>query len=595
MPKPVLVFDLEIYVDYFLCSFKNIETGNVREFEMFDGQPFDAETVRKILRQSLVVGFNSNGFDLPTLSMALSGADNAKIKRASDSIILNNLRSWQLEKKFNFKTLSTTDHIDLIDVAPGMASLKIYGGRMHCPKMQDLPIDPSASISPADRESLKAYCRNDLGVTEMLYRRLLPQIQLRTEMSAQYGMDLRSKSDAQIAEYVIKAQVSELTGKEITRPEIDAGTQYKYKAPGYIGFKTPVLCEILEHLRTTPFVVVDSGKVEEPSWMKRLKVSIGGSVYKMGIGGLHSTESSIAHHADENTVLLDRDVASYYPNIILSLGLRPKHMGEAFTKVYRGIVERRLAAKRSGDKVTDAVLKITINGSFGKFGSKWSVLYSPDLLIQTTVTGQLALLMLIERIEAEGISVVSANTDGVVIKCPKSKMDALEQVFFEWETATGFETEETRYVALFSKDVNNFVAIKTDGSHKAKGVYAPGGLAKTPSNAVCVEAVLANLKHGVAVEDTVHGCWDVTKFVTVRAVKGGAVDQSGGYLGKAVRFYNATGVTGQLTYKVNGYAVPRTEGASALMDLPAEFPDDINLDWYVDEAHSILKDIGATA
>ena len=47
-------------------------------------------------------------------------------------------------------------------------------------------------------------------------------------------------------------------------------------------------------------------------------------------------------------------------------------------------------AKRTGDKVTNEAMKIMINGSFGKFGSKWSVLYSPDLLIQTTVTGQLA-------------------------------------------------------------------------------------------------------------------------------------------------------------------------------------------------------------
>ena len=36
------------------------------------------------------------------------------------------------------------------------------------------------------------------------------------------------------------------------------------------------------------------------------------------------------------------------------------------------------------------------------------------MLIQTTVTGQLALLMLIENIELAGFTVVSANTDGIV-------------------------------------------------------------------------------------------------------------------------------------------------------------------------------------
>ena len=245
-------------------------------------------------------------------------------------------------------------------------------------------------------------------------------------------------------------------------------------------------------------------------------------------------------------------------------------------------------------KVDDSSGKIQINGSFGKLGSKWSILYSPDLLIQTTVTGQLALLMLIEQIELQGIPVVSANTDGIVIKCPKVKIDTLNTVINAWETTTGFETEEARYAALYSRDVNNFIAIKTDGGHKAKGVYAPSGLAKTPSNTVCVEAALAYVKHGTPVEDTVHGCWDITKFVTVKRVTGGAVDQSGAYLGKAVRFYKALGVTGGLTYKLNGKLVATSDGTRALMNLPADFPLDTDLDWYVAEANQILTDIGAT-
>lgn len=62
--------------------------------------------------------------------------------------------------------------------------------------------------------------------------------------------------------------------------------------------------------------------------------------------------------------------------------------------------------------------KIVLNGTFGKLGSKYSFLYSPNLMIQVTITGQLALLMLIEALEAAGISVVSANTDGIVSRCP---------------------------------------------------------------------------------------------------------------------------------------------------------------------------------
>ena len=573
--------------------FGNVATGNTRAFELFADTPLDMDTIRSIVAKFTLVSFNGNNFDMPLLSLALSGADNQVIKNASDAIILNNLRGFALERKFKFKTMTKVDHIDLIEVAPGMVSLKIYGGRLHCKKMQDLPIDPSASISVADRELLKTYCANDLQVTQALYLKLAPQIELRAQMGKTYDLELRSKSDAQIAETVIRTQVKAITGVMPERPIIEGGTLYQYSAPSYIRFSSAPLEAVLSMVQATKFRVIDSGKVIEPDELKNAKVAIGASVYRMGVGGLHSTESSTSHVADEKTLLIDRDVASYYPSIILGSSLAPVHMGEPFLRVYRDIVEQRLAAKHAGDKVKADALKITVNGSFGKFGSKWSALYSPDLLIQTTLTGQLALLMLIEALEASGIAVVSANTDGVVIKCPVSKQDVMDDIVFEWETCTGFNTEATNYRALYSRDVNNYLAFKLGGGFKAKGAYASAGLSKNPSNEICTEAVVAFLNDGTAIEDTVHACWDISRFVTIRSVKGGAIDQQGHYLGKAVRWYYSTAAQGPIRYRLNHYTVARSDGAQALMELPDKFPSDVDFDWYIAEAQTILKDIGA--
>ena len=573
--------------------FGNVATGNTRAFELFEDHPLDMHTIRSIVAKFTLVSFNGNNFDMPLLSLALSGATNQAIKNASDAIILNNLRGFALERKFKFKTMTKVDHIDLIEVAPGMVSLKIYGGRLHCKKMQDLPIEPSASISVADRELLKTYCANDLQVTQALYLKLAPQIELRAQMGKTYDLELRSKSDAQIAETVIRTQVKAITGVMPERPIIEGGTLYQYSAPSYIRFSSAPLEAVLSMVQATKFRVIDSGKVIEPDELKNAKVAIGASVYRMGVGGLHSTESSTSHVADEKTLLIDRDVASYYPSIILGSSLAPVHMGEPFLRVYRDIVEQRLAAKHAGDKVKADALKITINGSFGKFGSKWSALYSPDLLIQTTLTGQLALLMLIEALEVAGIAVVSANTDGVVIKCPVSKQDVMDDIVFEWETCTGFNTEATHYRALYSRDVNNYLAFKLGGGFKAKGAYASAGLSKNPSNEICTEAVVAFLNDGTAIEDTVHACWDISRFVTIRSVKGGAIDQQGHYLGKAVRWYYSTAAQGPIRYRLNHYTVARSDGAQALMELPDKFPSDVDFDWYIAEAQTILKDIGA--
>lgn len=589
-----LICDTETYKDYFAAGFRNVETGNVRIFELYDGQPLDIQTLAAVLRKYRIVTFNGNDYDLIMLGAALAGANNARLKKISDHIIRNGMRGWQAADRLGV-TVPKVNHVDLIEVAPGIASLKIYGGRMHSQRLQDLPIDPDDSITPDLRPPLREYLHNDLQTTQDLYLQLLPQIELRERMGAEYGLDLCSKSDAQIAEAVITSEVSKVLGRQIQRPEVESGTAFQYRVPEFVRFTTPDLQAHLEVVRAAVFTVPDSGNVQMPKEIAEAEIRIGDGVYRLGIGGLHSSEKSVAHFADTQTLLVDRDVASYYPAIALRCGLAPSHLGKAYLQVYRSIVQRRLAAKRSGDKVTADSLKIVINSSFGKTGNKWSKLYSPDLLIQTTITGQLCLLMLIEALEQEGIPVVSANTDGIVIKCPTSRATMMDFVVWEWEQITGFETEATHYHALYSRDVNNYIAIKPDGGFKLKGVYAPAGLQKNPTNEICSGAVVKCLVDGTPIEDSILRCADIRKFLTLRQVKGGAVDQQGNYLGKAVRWYYARGVTGALTYKINGYTVARSEGARPLMELPKAFPDDVDFDWYINEARAILTDIGATA
>lgn len=584
-----LVYDIEIYSNYLLVSFLNVDTGNVRHLEAFDGQPLDIKTLRAILQRYRLVSFNGNNFDMPIIAAAIRGASVVELKRIADKIIVKGMKHWQLDI-----ALPDCDHIDLIEVAPGMASLKIYGGRLHAPRLQDLPIEPDASITPEQRPLLRQYCENDLRTTLALYRKLEPQIALRETMSAEYGIDLRSKSDAQIAEAVIRHEVEKRSGTRLRKqdPFHLAGTTFRYRPPQFLKFYTEALRQAFRTVTDAEFVVAHNGTVQMPKPIADLKIRVGDSVYQMGIGGLHSTEKSVARLADDDHLLIDRDVASYYPAIILNCDLKPAHMGEHFTQVYRSIVQRRLAAKRNGDKVTADSLKITINGSFGKFGSPYSALYSPTLLIQTTVTGQLSLLMLIEALESEGIPVVSANTDGIVMRCHRNRRDLMEYIVWEWEHLTGFETEATEYRAVYSRDVNNYIAIKPDGSFKLKGVFAPAALQKNPTNEICTGAVVKYLIDGVPVEDTIRACRDVTKFVTIRTVKGGAV-KDGVYLGKAVRWYYATGETGAIHYKLNGYTVARSEGAKPLMDMPDSFPPDVDYEWYVREANDLLADIGA--
>ena len=587
MSKPTYVFDLEIFKNYFLAAFLDVSSGKTHHFEMTDQRPLDLTALRALLQASRLISFNGTHFDLPLLTLALQGASCLAIKRAADRIIVNGLRHWDL----GIEPMAV-DHIDVMDVAPGQASLKLYGARMHAPKLQDLPLEPDASIDPAQHAMLRQYCENDLKTTLQLYETLSEQIALREQLGAHYGIDLRSKSDAQMAEAVIRLEVERASGKSIGKlnPERFAGKSFYFKAPAFISFHGSTLNDLLVQLHTTPFHIGAKGALVLPKELADCVVSLGNASYRLGIGGLHSSERSTSWLSDDDHQLIDRDVTSYYPSIILRCGLSPQALGSYFLPVYQSLVERRIAAKRAGDKVQADSLKITINGSFGKFGSPYSCLYAPALMIQTTLTGQLALLMLIESLQAEGIDVVSANTDGLVMYCAKQKLALADFTVWQWEQTTGFQTEATHYKALYSRDVNNYIAL-TESGYKAKGVFAASTLQKNPQADIVMQAVIQYLRQGTPIQTTIECCNDIRQFIAARTVKGGA-EKDGIALGRVARWYYAKKTDGVIQYQLNKYTVPKTQGAKPIMDLPDKFPDDVDRSWYIEEAHSLLDQLG---
>lgn len=611
-PKEEFLFDIEAYRNYYLAGFRHRASKKIVYIESTDQGDLDTDKINWILNSFCTVGFNSKGYDLPITSMALAGCSIMDMKNATNRIIIGQEPWHDVLKSYKVKCIEC-NHIDMIEVAPLFASLKIYGGRAHVDAMQDLPFHPDKALSTEQKVITRYYClKKDLNSTDTLRNILDEQITLREKMGKQYGLDLRSRSDAQIAEYVITEQVSSLNRKQIHRPKIPAGTLYRYNVPDYMRFESPLMKWALDIVARAKFIVADHGSIDMPPEINDLKITIGGSTYTMGIGGLHSTEKKTAHFQSEDEELWDFDVTGYYPRIILNQGIFPYHMGNNFLRVYNGIVENRVAAKNRGDKVIANSLKIVVNGSYGKLGSKYSNLYAPNLLIQVTMTGQLTLLLLIERLEMAGIRVVSANTDGIVVKPKKHQIDQMKAIVKQWERDTRFNMEETCYLFLGSKDVNNYIAVKKkydkvnkvwlnepDGV-KSKGIYAnPWSsnddksmwLHKNPTNTICIEAIEKLLTQGVPVVTTIRACRDIRKFISVRTVKGGAY-KDGIFLGKAIRWYYAEGETGTIVYALKGSKVPRSDGAKPLMDLPQDFPRDVDFDWYEKEAEKILKEIG---
>lgn len=593
--KEQITLDIECYCNYLLVMFKRVRDGQVISYEKFENSDLDTKSIHHILNKYLIITFNGNFYDICILEAALSGYSNEKIHEVSKALIDERMQPWQVRKQFGFRALKDIDTIDIISVMPLKASLKIYGGRLGAPTLQDLPIDPYQKIRNDQRPLMIKYCGNDLSLTQYCLEAIAGEIKLRGEMSKEYETDLRSKSDAQIAEAVISHEFQRLTGYKPNKVKIPSGTTFKFNPPASLKFKTEQLQDIFKQYCELPYWVEPSGHVgfKFKDGKTKLKFELGESTYTLGVGGIHSNEKKKTHIAEGDIILRDYDVASYYPNIILVNKLFPKTLGEIFLKVYKNIVDRRLKAKAEKNKIVNESLKIVINGTFGKLASKYSFLYAPDLMVHVTVIGQLSLLMLIESIELAGGRVISGNTDGIVVKMDKKLANKIDDIVSDWEFETGYEMESTDYLKLCSASVNAYIAVKdlTEDGVKSKGAYAEPSLKINPSTDICNHAVKLFIQKDIPIEETINNCKDIKKFVVVRTVNGGAI-HNGVLLGKAIRWYYSVNELDAIYYSTNGNKVPKSDGGKPCMVLPKEFPTDIDYGWYYQKAKTILKELG---
>lgn len=355
------VFDIEIIglaAPFFLVCAKIVETGETFSFwHHVEGDMGRLHTMLK--RPDLTwVSFNGIKFDAPLVSAAIGGKDVALLKRMASTIVNDeSMGWWQLPKLFDYDPIEF-DHIDLFETAPGVhISLKTFAGRLGYKTMVDMPFHHDQDLQPEDLPVLESYCRNDLGVTEALFNTLRTEITLREEMGEEHGLDLRSKSDAQVAEAILCKVAGIQKGKKVEIPSF-----VRYKAPDFIKTDSPIILELIEKLENHVFKINHAnGQVEAPDFLKN-PIKLGWNTYQFGVGGLHSTMDKKLHlEADEVFDLSDVDASSFYPFLMILAGFIPKIEGGArFLEAYKTILFGRIAAKRRMQEIEREINEIEL-------------------------------------------------------------------------------------------------------------------------------------------------------------------------------------------------------------------------------------------
>jgi hypothetical protein len=515
------VYDIECLRNLFTATFINADDEQDKHvFYIGLGDDRGKKEFYKFLSQEMVlIGYNNWSYDDPVLRyiMNSSAAEkiNDKLFLLSHNLIDRNFSNdpGLMELRFPKKRVYPWKSIDLMKLL-GFdkvgVSLKQVAIGLKWNKILDLPLAFDERVTVVQLPEILDYNLNDVLITKKLYDEIKPQREFREKLGNLYNIDFSSASDSKIANLILEHFYTTELKKDV-RSIRDMRTRHTKILLGdciadFASFKTPQLSELLERISATYVYSYNKFSYKEEISFANCKLSL-------GIGGLHSADVPGIFLTDEEYIIQDMDVTSYYPNLIINNGFYPKHLGTDFIHVFKRILEERLAAKQIGETVRANALKITANSIFGKLGFEYFWLYDPKQMLSTTLSGQIGLLMLVEKLYLAGILIISCNTDGVICKIPRKLENKYYEVVKEWEKITGLELEFSSYKKYVRRDVNSYIAQKEDGKTKEKGVFVTELDLKRAFHMPIVSSALRKYYiENIPIEETIKNCKDIMEF-----------------------------------------------------------------------------------
>lgn len=538
--KIVYVYDIEVFQNIFHCSVKNTETNDIYKFEISERKNQLRELVKffkqvdkyitwgdyyttniNISANIIFCGYNNLHYDNPIINYIIEYED--KLMQYNIPTICSSI--FNLSKTI---TTSSEDNIDAwkhwkyqiwfdtFDILTMLYSNKLRVGlkeiqvTMQYPNVQEFVCDWTKPLPLEDFDSMIDYNINDIESTSELLNRCKKDVDLRIAIEDEYGVRVLSKDGVNIGMKILTQKYLEKTGltwwdiKDLRSPM--NVIPLKDVILPFIKYDSPILQRVLDDMKNQ---IVSPGRkgYENKFVFNNLR-------YSVGVGGIHSVNSPEIIIPRDDEMLIDIDVASLYPSMLIEYEFYPKHLGKEFLEVYKQIKDERIEAKHNGDKVKNETLKLALNGLSGNLQNEHNFCYSPFAVMQIRINGQLLLLMLAEKLTQIGCRIVQANTDGLFVLLKKDVYSKVNSICREWEQLTKLTLEEDRFKAMYQYAINDYFAITEDDKVKEKGMFITTvklGKGLTPK--IIPKAVISFFKDGISVEDTIKNCTDIRDFL----------------------------------------------------------------------------------
>ena len=645
--KIVYVYDIEVFQNIFHCSVKNTETNDIYKFEISERKNQLRELVKffkqvdkyitwgdyyttniNIPANVIFCGYNNLHYDNPIINYIIEYED--KLMQYNITTICSSI--FNISKTI---TTSSEDNIDAwkhwkyqiwfdtFDILTMLYSNKLRVGlkeiqvTMQYPNVQEFVCDWTKPLPLEDFDSMIDYNINDIESTSELLNRCKKDVDLRIAIEDEYGVRVLSKDGVNIGMKILTQKYLEKTGltwwdiKDLRSPM--SVIPLKDVILPFIKYDSPILQRVLEDMKNQ---IVSPGRkgYENKFVFNNLR-------YSVGVGGIHSVNSPEIIIPRDDEMLIDIDVASLYPSMLIEYEFYPKHLGKEFLEVYKQIKDERIEAKHNGDKVKNETLKLALNGLSGNLQNEHNFCYSPFAVMQIRINGQLLLLMLAEKLTQIGCRIVQANTDGLFVLLKKDVYSKVNSICREWEQLTKLTLEEDRFKAMYQYAINDYFAITEDNKVKEKGMFITTvklGKGLTPK--IIPKAVISFFKDGIPVEDTIKNCTDIRDFLmSEKTGKQWHVEYMNEEQQRTNRFYASTNggylwkwkdtghKEGEIITYIEPYVGERKYKASARqyqnmltasgVTLLNKFDDKpieerkINYRYYIMEAYKIIRDL----
>lgn len=469
-----VVFDCEVLPHLFVFSYQKLEGYEVVSEPMSVHSPAAAFELISALKDSLFIGYNSNGYDDYICSVVMKRQGDVtpeELFEVSKKII----ESGESPRiSLVFKSYDCFDPIEA-----GMRSLKMYCGSAGF-DTYDSPYSfkDDRYYTDAEIEDMERYCNQDVSYTTSVFLNEIPFYEASIARLA--ILEEAGVKPSNVLNMICCRSAA--FGRKLFQglcgdrnPADEARTTIKFIRE----YAQSPYAEVREAYKFYADVVASHDEVTpDTTFYKRLPapITIDGVEVTLGWGGAHGARPAYTYFSERDTdvTLCYVDVSSMYPTLLVEHDLYPRTFTPAARFVYDKVYRSRLTYKANHEEAKSQACKRIIASLTGMLKDKFATFRAPWANNSIVVNGQLSILDLCCRLVEAGDGswrLVQVNTDGVMIEVPNNKIDlsVYDEVVAKWCADYKFGVSSKRPTALVQSNVNNYYMV-SDGKETRKGI-----------------------------------------------------------------------------------------------------------------------------